>query len=314
MTTTHTFSEITERDGVLVGPLREPRNLAANEKGSIHDDAQAQRLGFRGGTVAGSIHMEQFPPLLVRAFGQRWFETGGMSCYFRNATMDREPVRGFVEMPFDLDLQPTAPDLPGGVGGITFDPPPSSDAQVNIWMERDDGTLVLEGTASVGSAGEDSLLRQKLLESREAGEQRILGHLPLGEVGEPVWVRLTDAEAAPRLGAITEPMDWYTGESPWGGAIVEPGLLVHMMVQVQKRIALPADVVGLYGAIEVRHLAGPVFMERGYEVSGRVLAVGQTPKTEYLWYEALMRDGNTDVASMLMMLRFMKASSQLWRD
>jgi hypothetical protein len=314
MTTTHTSTEITANDGVLVGPLREPRNLAANETGSIHDDKQAQRLGFRGGTVAGSIHMEQFPPLLGRAFGERWFETGSLSCYFRNATMDREPVRAFVELPFDVNLESPAVNLPGGVGGISFDPPPSADAQVNVWMERDDGTLVLEGTASVGSPSEPSLLRQKLAEEREAGEQRILGHLAIGDVGEPVKVRLTAADVRARLDAITEPLEWYTGDSPWGGAIVEPGLLVHMMVQVQRRIALPADAVGLYGAIEVRHMAGPVFMERDYEVSGDVLAVGQTPKTEYLWYETVMHEGATKVASMLMMLRFMKASSPLWAE
>jgi hypothetical protein len=314
MTTMHASAEITEKDGVLVGPLREPRNLAANEAGSIHDDAQAQRLGFRGGTVAGSIHMEQFPPLLVAAFGNRWFETGGLSCYFRNATIDREPVRAFVELPFDVNLESPAINLPGGIGGMSFDPPPSADAQVNVWMERDDGTLVLEGTASVGSPSEASLLRSKLSEEREAGEQRILGHLAVGEMGEPVKVRLATADATKRLDAITEPMDWYTGKSPWAGAIVEPGLLVHMMVQVQRRIALPTDAVGLYGAIEVQHLAGPVLMERDYTVSGQVLAVGQTPKTEYLWYETVMRDGSTDIASMLMMLRFMKASSPLWAD
>jgi hypothetical protein len=89
-------------------------------------------------------------------------------------------------------------------------------------------------------------------------------------------------------------------------------MLVHMMVQIQRRMALPSSVVGLYGAIEVRHVAGPVFMDRDYEVSGRILAVGQTPKTEYLWYETTMREGPTDVAEMLMMLRFMKASSPLW--
>ena len=54
MTTAHTLAGIVERDGVLVGPLREPRNLAVNVAGSIHDDSQAQRLGFRGGTVAGA--------------------------------------------------------------------------------------------------------------------------------------------------------------------------------------------------------------------------------------------------------------------
>ncbi|HET8944189.1 MAG TPA: hypothetical protein VFO59_05350 [Dehalococcoidia bacterium] len=293
MTTAHTSAEIVERDGVLVGPLREPRNLAANIAGSIHDDSQAQRLGFRGGTVAGSIHMEQFPPVLLRAFGERWFETGSLSCYFRNATMDRERVRAFADLP------------PSG----------AADAQVNVWMDREDGMRVLDGTASVGSPAEPSMLRRKVAEPREAGELRILGHLPLGDAGPAVTVNLArEREAKSRLEAITEALDWYTGASPWGGPVVNPGLLVHMMVQVQRRMALPADAVGLYGAIEVRHLAGPVFSDREYEVSGRIVATGQTPKTEYLWYETTLREGAKDVASMLMMLRFMKASSPLWAE
>jgi hypothetical protein len=313
MTTTHMPTEITERDGVLAGPLREPRNLAANEPGSIHEDLQAQKLGFRGGTVAGSIHMEQFPPILVRAFGPRWFEVGSLSTYFRNATMDREPVRAFVELPFDLTLGGLAVAPPTAIGGGSLAPPAVEDAQVNVWMERDDGMRVLEGTASVGTPGEPSMLRTKLAEEREAGEQRILGHLTTGDVGEPVKVRLTAEEAKARLDATTEQIGWYAGESPWGGPIVNPGLLVQMMTKVQQRIALPREAVGLYGAIELRHLAGPVFMDREYEVSGRVLVVGQTPKTEYLWYETTMREGSKDVASMLMMLRFMKASSPLWQ-
>ena len=55
-----------EQDGVLVGPIRAPKNSASHlGAGSIHDDATAQKLGFRGGTVAGSLHMEQFPPLAL---------------------------------------------------------------------------------------------------------------------------------------------------------------------------------------------------------------------------------------------------------
>ncbi|MQA00538.1 MAG: hypothetical protein GEU80_14610 [Dehalococcoidia bacterium] len=67
---------IEEQDGVMRGPLKAPANLAADAAGSIHDDKTAQKLGFRGGTVAGSVHMQQFPPVLVRAFGPEWFETG----------------------------------------------------------------------------------------------------------------------------------------------------------------------------------------------------------------------------------------------
>jgi hypothetical protein len=299
MTTPATRDEIIEQNGVLVGPYRAPRNLAANERGSIHDDSVATKLGFRGGTVAGSIHMEQFPPLLVHAFGERWFETGSLSCYFRNATLHEERVRPLMQ-------KPSA----------------TSNEQVNVWMERDDGMQVLEGTASVGTPPEPSMLRRKLAEPREAGELRILAHLTAGQQLDAVPSRLVfDALTKRRLEALTEPMPWYRAASsadapsPWGAPIVNPGLLVHMMVQIQPSMRLRERAVGLYGAIETRHINGPVFMERDYEVSGKVLALGTTPKTEYVWYETLMRDRNgRDIASMLMMLRFMKASSELWAD
>ncbi len=284
---------IVEQSGVLIGPYRRPRNLAATQRDSIHDDATAQKLGFRGGTVAGSIHMEQFPPVLLAAFGNGWFETGSLSCYFRNATTGGEPVRVLAQQP------------PAG----------AADAQINVWMERDDGTQVLEGTASVGRPAEPSMLRRKLAEPRDAGEMRMLAHLKPGDETTPVRVRLADEKgAAPRLAAITEPLDWYTGASPWGGPIVGPGLLVHLMVQAQAGLKLGrAQAVGLYGAIEIRHVAGPVFSEREYDVSARILATGQTPKTEYLWYETSLREpGGAEAAGMTMMLRFMKASSPLW--
>jgi len=97
-------------------------------------------------------------------------------------------------------------------------------------------------------------------------------------------------------------------------SVVGPGLLVHLMVQAQAGLKLGrAQAVGLYGAIETRHVAGPAFSDREYEVSARILATGQTPKTEYLWYETSLRvPGGGEVAGMTMMLRFMKASSPLW--
>ena len=89
------MAAIEEADGILAGPFRAPANLAADSAGSIHDDKTAQGLGFRGGTVAGSVHMQQFPPMLVRMFGPEWFEHGTISTYFRNATMHGERVRPF---------------------------------------------------------------------------------------------------------------------------------------------------------------------------------------------------------------------------
>src|SRR5262245_30766036 len=292
MTTDTTTEPIIEQNGVLIGPYRSPKNLAQNQRGSIHDDATATKLGFRGGTVAGSIHMEQFPPVLIRAFGQKWFETGSLSCYFRNATMHGEAVRPLAQLPASV----------------------TDGAQVNVWMERDDGLQVLEGTASIGNPAEPSMLRRKLAEPREAGELRILEQMTAGQELAALPTRVELARERARLNALTEPLDWYTGPSPWGGPILNPGLLVHAMVAIQQR--MPARrAVGLYGAIEIRHLVGPVFADHDYEVEGKVLALGVTPKTEYVWFETLMREpSGQQVAAMIMMLRFMKASSPLWAE
>jgi hypothetical protein len=136
----------------ITGPVRRPRNLAANIAGSIHDDATATSLGFRGGTVAGSIHMDQFPPLLLDAFGDRWFETGSLSLYFRHATTDGEPVQAFLERPERGE----------------------PDAQVRAWATTGGDTLVAEGTASVGNPAAASALHSRDLRPAEPGELRIL--------------------------------------------------------------------------------------------------------------------------------------------
>src|SRR5260370_15496069 len=152
-------SEIELRDHVFVGPIRRSQNNASNVKGSIHDDATATKLGFRGGTVAGSIHLELFPPLLLKAFGRRWFERGTISMYFLNATTDREAVRAFVKEP----------------------PADATDAQVDIWIARDDGMRVAEGTASIGSPDEPSALLRRPLDRFDAAEVRILRGLKVGD-------------------------------------------------------------------------------------------------------------------------------------
>jgi hypothetical protein len=71
--------------------------------------------------------------------------------------------------------------------------------------------------------------------------------------------------------------------------------------------------VGLFGAIELRNINGPVMVDTPYRVTGHVVAVGQSPKTEYMWFETGMDDENGKrVAEMRMLLRWMKASSMLY--
>jgi hypothetical protein len=293
--TTEQTSSITFADGILTGPLRRSVNNAINEKGSIHDDATASKLGFRGGTVAGSIHMELFPPLAMEAFGRRWFERGTLSLYFLNATTDREAVRAYMRKP--------------PVGG--------GDAQVEAWVLREDGMRVAEGTASVGDPDVPTALRARPLDRFEPGDLRMLAGVTPGMEFSPVTVRGSLARQQERMAVITEPLDWYVGESPWGGPVAMPSTMVQMLY-AQSVATLRSNIghaVGLFGAIELRTINGPAFVEADYTVTGHVVAVGQSPKTEYMWFETAMDDSSGKrIAEMRMLLRWMKASSPRYTD
>lgn len=285
---------IEARGGLLVGPLRRSVNNASAVAGSIHDDATATRLGFRGGTVAGSIHMELFPPLLLRAFGTRWFERGTLSLYFMNATTDREEVRAFAREP-----------APG-----------ARDAQVEVWIEREDGLRVAEGTASVGEPKEKTALAARDLARFASGDYRILaGVRPGASLGEH-HARVTRAEQDARRELTTDPLDWYFGDSPWGGSILTPTTAVQLLYRQPAAVlgAGAGRVVGLFGAIELRNVNGPLRVDRDYRVTGEVVALGQSPRTEYAWFESAADDERgARIAEMRMLLRYMKGSSERWR-
>ena len=280
---------------VLAGPVRTPRNLAAGIAGSIHDDATATALGFRGGTVAGSIHMNQFPPLALRAFGNGWFEDGSLSLYFRHATTDGEPVRAFIERP-----------------------PRQRDVQTRAWATTSDDVVVAEGTAARGNPAETSALRSRDMRPVDPAQLRILASFKRNAVLGEVTLRPDGERQRRRIAqhGMTEPLDWYTGPSPWGGPIAAPSAVVDLLYArlLEDAKASMGEHVGLFGAIEIRFRSGPVLLDRRYRVTGEVVAVSQTPKTEAMWFDSRAYDGSGElVADMRMMLRQLKQSSPLYQ-
>ena len=205
MTAQQTRTDITVENGIIHGPLRTSRNMSRDAKGSIHDDATATKLGFRGGTVAGSIHMELFPPLLLEAFGQRWFERGRSPCTSSTPRPTRTGAR--------LHGQPAAG---------------SQRAQVEVWIEREDGMRVAEGTAAVGtpcSHRAASPPARPLRAGRAAHPQR---HRTRAPVRARDRLGRTQRQQE-RMAVITEPLDWYIGDSPWGGPIAMPTTTVQAL-------------------------------------------------------------------------------------
>jgi len=289
-------TKLIEKGGVISGPFRKPFNEHLQAETSIHHDETAQKLGMRGGTIAGSYHFEQFVPLFLKAFGQRWFETGGISMYFRYATTHLEPVQAFMKLPEAND-----------------------DTQAEVWMIDEKENLVGEGTASIGTPSEPSPLRKRLEDLYPTEEIRILSYMKPGLELPVVTASVSGDVTRNRFERITEPLDWYIKDSPWDGPILTPAQMTGIMRQgeVAFNVGSRGDtVVGLFGGLEFRYINGPVFCDRDYSLSTRILAVGDTPKTEYYWYESLLKDPDTgrDIAEALHMIRVMKASSPLYPE
>jgi hypothetical protein len=281
--------------------IRHPRNLSINSKGSIHDDATATELGFRAGTVAGDIHLEQFGGILLEAFGPQWFETGSLSMYYMHATADAEPVEATLDI-----ADATAPLV---------------NTQIAARMHTPEGITVAEGTASVGTTSVPTALYSRDRRSVDVSTLKMLRH---ATPGRPLETFTRQAPGDNQIlrqsrGTMTAPLDWYVGESPWGGPICSPLTSCRLLVagmtdSIEKECG---EFVGLYGAIEIRHHKGPLLLNTDYTITGRVLDVSDSPKTEVLWYttEAHKADDLTGepVASLTMMTRLLKDSSPLYR-
>jgi hypothetical protein len=269
----------------LVGEYRGSRNAANHEGGGLHLDENAEKHGFaRGGAVAGSIHLDLFSPLVLEAFGDAWFETGSLSMRYKTPTVDLELVRGTID----------------GDG-----------AQRRAWIERDDGTLIGEGTASVGLDPSSALRSLDHHEHALAAPRSLEGVAPGDEL--PSRTRRIDGTRQEKLLAddlVTEVLDRHRGP----GAVVVPQSFVHELHQAATAHLDPlvesnGGALGMFGALEIANVDGPLTVDRTYEMRTRIVAVGESPKTEHAWFEVTAHEGERHVATLFMQQRWMKASS-----
>jgi hypothetical protein len=270
---------------IWTGEFRQPRNSAAEAKGSIHDDATAAKLGFKGGTVAGSIHMDQFVPGLLEIYGDHWFETGAMSLHFTQATVDSEAVRATIE--------------PG-------------DERARLTMHNEAGAQICEGTATLGRDPRSELVKR--LEAQtpaEPGALRILKDMRIGDEHHDIPIRIEPEGLAGYLERITEPLPAYRDDG-----VLPPAQLVHLTHMTRKAVLAKAapPSVGLFGALEVEQIAGPLRAGIDYVARTKVLKLTESPRTENVWYEVIFtaNDSGPDLGRVLYLLRFMKGSSPLW--
>ena len=283
--------DIVTKEGRIYGGWRRAVNAAIHSEGSIHEDATAQKLGMRGGAVVGIVHLNLFPPLVLKTFGPEWFEQGCLSIFYTYALLDGEQVRGVMEIPSEG----------------------ARDVQVEAWAEDPDGRTVGKGTVSIGEPKELSYLQAMELKNAEPGELRILEGLKAGDELPSQDVLITQETVDRALETITDPLDWYRGDSPWGGAILPPSVMYGAM---QLAPTGTREAVGFFGATELRNINGPVRVGVPYRASGKLVCVGTSPRTEYFWFDSTLeeKEGGKVIAQMRHMTRLMKASSPLYQE
>jgi hypothetical protein len=283
-------------DGTLAGPWRTPRQMLATQEyeghASIHDDATAQKLGFRGGTIEGPTHFTQFEPLCVALWGDEWFKTGCISAHYRNAVFEGEHTRARLQR---SEVSNWA----------------------DIWMEKEDGTEVLRGSVSITGDPPTSALFRRLQELPHPGSLNILQdvHVGMRKPRRRVVMGFDQTMGAlypftlkDKLQRVTEACDRWTLEgalrSPWGRPVL-PLEMVSVLLNYTNRedpFPIRGAPVGLFADQEIRLLEGPLFVGQEYEMEREVVALSQSRRTESMWVRTNVMLPGQDrvVASMLL--------------
>jgi len=281
---------------ILTGPLRQPRQMLADQEygghSSIHDDATAEKLGLRAGPIEGPTHFSLFPPLLQQIWGQAWFERGCISSHYLNMVIEGEAVRAFAEIP------------------------PAGAASTRVWAEKEDGTPVLEASASLGPDHGETLLEGRMKALRPPERLLILEDLEVGMTGAEDEIVRMDAgqhmgalypfSLEQKLEVITETSPWYSyaSASPWGRPII-PLEMVSVLAEYsssQARFPVKGPAVGLFADQEIRMIDGPLFVGEDYLIRREIAAVAESRRTESYWVRSRIFDATGKVQKAEMLL------------
>lgn len=280
---------------LIEGPIWAARNLS-HSKGvdSIHNDSTATDHGFRGGPVRADNHMNQFVPVMLKVFGHEWFERGHLSLDFKSATLELEQVQ------------------------VHANPREENESQVKAWMTRENGTIVCKGTGGTGDLS-GTELRAKELHQRDPSQLKICKNLTPGMDLGTYEVQLSSKEQFDRYdnALISDPIKSYREPDIFDDVVACPSTYLELLWRAPTVEGLgphlPDGFVGLFGAVEIANVHGPLWLDRTYTVTSRLVAVGESPKTESIWHDASAFDETgTEIAKLRMMQRILKASSDLY--
>jgi hypothetical protein len=285
----------------LTGPYRRPAQLLAGQQVdghlSLHDESTAALVGLTGAPIEGPTHFGQVEPLAALVWGLDWFERGCISAHFRTMVMEGEQVQASL--------------ITGGA------------APAPIEVHKPDGTTVLAGSASVGSDHGQTYLDALRASQLPPAELFILDRLEAGMTcgGEVTSIPMDEPNGvmypfsmADKLAQITEPHPWYTPEgaarSPWGRPVLPMEMISVLAMKTGHSWPVRSPAFSLFLDLEIRLLAGPLFVDQPYRLDREIVGLSQSRRTESFWARTRLTDAQTGVlaAEVLLHSGFFKES------
>ena len=261
---------MSSNDSSSVGPWRRLINTAAANKGSIHDDAEAEKLGFRGGFVPGSVVGTAAMPAVVAAFGTKWMVGGWYSFTFVSPVYIEDEVREVATR---------------------------AGADIAVQVADRTGRLCCSGRAGLGT-----ILPWDVAEDGAHGAGSVFPGIELGHTFTP-WKFTPERDVC--LGMVEAAGDqtpWYREGSPWGGPVVPPEYLHVLALHLLRQPDQPStpEVVGVRGpgmwAMHDLVLHAPLPVDGTYTMNERVVDKGRSGRTLFLTYEFEVTSGGGLVA------------------
>jgi hypothetical protein len=186
-----------------------------------------------------------------------------------------------------------------------------------LWMERDDGTEILRGTASVDASNAPSEIERRLYELERLQGAVILRDVRVGMKTARYAVRMDmDRDMGPlypftladKLRVITEMSPWYTAEgaseSPWKRPIIPVEMISVLLCHAQRVREFPVrgPSVALFADQEIRLVAGPLFVGEDYDLVHEVVALSGSRRTESMWIVTRVYSPGSDALRAMMIL------------
>ena len=248
------------------------RNLHAESTGSIHDEQQAQALGFRHALIGGSYICAFAVRELVERFGAAWHERGFLKQAFIHPLYEPDQFRVLIE-----PLTPAEHD----------------EQLVSVALETREGTRVTAGYAGLARPGAGVPPWERDDEaSPEAPRGDPLPGVALGTEYPAYQRTVTIEESEPWRSMAGDELEWYTARSPWGGPIAPSFKYMLLGGGGEPEGGLQADPpmrAAMNGTFQMLQ-SGPLLIGEPYAVQGRLVEKGFSARSAYRTNEFTVTD------------------------